>query len=245
MTYIDYLNNFHRWLESNTLPGNSQLLYVKLLDVFNRAGWPKHVQVNNLRIMGMACVSTEKAAISARNTLIESGFITYQKGKKGSPGRYLLSEIHCIQNSTNDSEFDSINDSEFDSTNDSHNKTKNKTKTKTLKESEKRKSAARFSPPSREEIETYCLEADISIDIDHFVDHYTANGWRVGSKPMKDWKAAVRNWKRRDSEFGVSANARNTAKKTTDSSFDVDEFFEAALKRSYGLQEDREWLKKN
>ena len=210
MTYIDYLNNFHRWLESNTLPGNSQLLYIKLLDVFNRAGWPKHVQVNNLRIMGMTCVNTEKAAISARNTLIESGFITYQKGKKGSPGRYILSEIHCFQDSTNDSIYDSINNSIYDSTNDSHNKTKTKTKTKTVKESEQRKSAARFSPPSREEVEKYCLEAGISIDIDRFVDHYASVGWRVNNKPMKDWKAAVRNWKRRENEFGCSSAKQNS-----------------------------------
>lgn len=28
-----------------------------------------------------------------------------------------------------------------------------------------------------------------------FVDYYTANGWKVGKNPMKDWKAAARNWK--------------------------------------------------
>lgn len=240
MTYIDYLNIFFRWLESNTLPGNSQLLYVKLLDVFNRAGWPEHVQVNNLRIMGMTCVGTEKAAISARNALIESGFITYQKGKKGTPGRYFLSEIHCFQNSKNDSVFDSKSDSVFDSKSDSHNKTKTKSKTKTVKESEQRKAAARFSPPSHEEVKSYCLEADISIDIDRFIDYYTSVGWRVNNKPMKDWKAAVRNWKRRDSEFGGAANARNAAKGKAESSFDIDEFFQAALSRSYGTIGEKE-----
>lgn len=31
-----------------------------------------------------------------------------------------------------------------------------------------------------------------------FVDHFESNGWRVGGKtPMKDWRAAVRTWKRR------------------------------------------------
>ena len=28
MTYIDRLNNFNRWLESNALPANSQLMYL-------------------------------------------------------------------------------------------------------------------------------------------------------------------------------------------------------------------------
>lgn len=35
MTYIDYLNDFNRWLESGNLPGGSQLMYFKLLNVFN------------------------------------------------------------------------------------------------------------------------------------------------------------------------------------------------------------------
>ena len=31
-----------------------------------------------------------------------------------------------------------------------------------------------------------------------FMDFYASKGWRVGNQPMKDWKAAVRNWARRD-----------------------------------------------
>lgn len=202
MTYIDYLNNFNRWLESNALPSGSQLLYYKLLDVFNRAGWTKYVQVDNLRIMFMMGVRSEKAAITARNALAEAGFITYQRGKKGYPGKYFLSEIHCFKDSISDSVSGSVSDSVFDSESDSvnasHNKTKKKNKTKTKKESVKRKSAARFSPPARDEIEKYCGENGIAIDVDRFIDHYTANGWRVGRNPMEDWRATVRNWAKRD-----------------------------------------------
>ena len=57
MTYIDYLNDFNRWLESGNLPGGSQLMYFKLLNVFNRAGWPEYVQVDNLRMMLMIGVA--------------------------------------------------------------------------------------------------------------------------------------------------------------------------------------------
>jgi hypothetical protein len=34
------------------------------------------------------------------------------------------------------------------------------------------------------------------------MDHYTANGWRVGRNPMKDWKAAVRQWERNELRGG-------------------------------------------
>jgi hypothetical protein len=36
-------------------------------------------------------------------------------------------------------------------------------------------------------------------EAEKFCDHYDSNGWKVGGKsPMKDWKAAVRNWLRND-----------------------------------------------
>lgn len=58
--------------------------------------------------------------------------------------------------------------------------------------------ATRFVPPTIEEVKDYCLERGNSIDAQHFIDYYTANGWKVGRNPMIDWKAAVRTWERGD-----------------------------------------------
>jgi len=52
----------------------------------------------------------------------------------------------------------------------------------------------RFVPPTIEEVEDYINEKGYRVDARKFVDYYTSNGWRVGKNPMKDWKAAVRNW---------------------------------------------------
>jgi len=52
----------------------------------------------------------------------------------------------------------------------------------------------RFLKPTREEIEAYCRENSYSLDAGRFLDYYEANGWHVGKNPMKDWRAAVRNW---------------------------------------------------
>ena len=54
-----------------------------------------------------------------------------------------------------------------------------------------------FKKPSIEEVESYCLERGNGIDAGHFIDHYESNGWMVGKTKMKDWKAAVRTWERR------------------------------------------------
>lgn len=57
-----------------------------------------------------------------------------------------------------------------------------------------------FVPPTVEEVQAYCYEISASIDPSAFVDYYAAQGWVYGKagKQMKDWKAAVRNWNRRE-----------------------------------------------
>lgn len=52
--------------------------------------------------------------------------------------------------------------------------------------------------PSLDEVITYCEERKNDVDPEKWYDHYSANGWKVGKNPMKDWKAAVRTWERND-----------------------------------------------
>ena len=61
-----------------------------------------------------------------------------------------------------------------------------------------RQPAPRFSPPSISDISDFCREAGITIDVQAFYDFYSSNGWKVGRNNMKDWRAAVRTWARRD-----------------------------------------------
>jgi len=56
----------------------------------------------------------------------------------------------------------------------------------------------RFSPPTVSEVSAYCSERKNSVDAENFVNFYAAKGWVVGKSPMKDWKAAVRTWEKRD-----------------------------------------------
>ena len=56
------------------------------------------------------------------------------------------------------------------------------------------------SPPTLDEVITYCAERHNTIDPYKWHAHYTANGWKVGRNPMKDWRAAVRTWERQQIE---------------------------------------------
>lgn len=50
--------------------------------------------------------------------------------------------------------------------------------------------------PTLQEVSDYCLERNNAIDPNQWYDFYTANGWKVGKNPMKDWKASVRTWEK-------------------------------------------------
>ena len=82
----------------------------------------------------------------------------------------------------------------------------------------------RFTAPTLEEVKEYCSERKNNVDAERFINYYTANGWKVGKNPMKDWKAAVRSWERND--FGKPQTAE------TEHSFDLDDFFNAAVDKS-------------
>lgn len=64
----------------------------------------------------------------------------------------------------------------------------------------------RFVIPTPEEVQDYCNERGNGISGQQFCDFYSSKGWKVGSQPMKDWKASVRTWegKRRETTAPTS-----------------------------------------
>jgi uncharacterized protein YdaU (DUF1376 family) len=62
---------------------------------------------------------------------------------------------------------------------------------------EKNSIATRFEKPKVEEVEAYCAERKNGISAIAFVNHYESKGWKIGTTPMKDWRAAVRTWEQR------------------------------------------------
>ena len=70
----------------------------------------------------------------------------------------------------------------------------------TKKSAPKKQTAQKaFVPPTAEEVSEYCKERKNGIDPQLWIDFYTARGWILNNgKIMKDWKAAVRTWEKRD-----------------------------------------------
>lgn len=58
--------------------------------------------------------------------------------------------------------------------------------------------SSRFVPPTVEEVSEYCCERGNNVDAQCFVDFYSSKGWYVGKSKMRDWKASVRTWERKE-----------------------------------------------
>ena len=74
--------------------------------------------------------------------------------------------------------------------------------------------ASRTRPvPTLEEVEAYCRERGNRVNARRFIDFYSANGWRVGKNPMRDWKATVRSWETNGVDDGRPAPAKKLSEK--------------------------------
>ena len=62
------------------------------------------------------------------------------------------------------------------------------------KDKKRLRACAQFTKPTIDEVKAYCESRRNSVSPQKFIDHYEANGWRVGRNPMRDWHAAIRTW---------------------------------------------------
>ena len=72
--------------------------------------------------------------------------------------------------------------------------------------------AAAFVPPTPDEVTEYARSVGYLLDGASFVDFYESKGWMVGKSRMRDWKAAVRTWRSRESGAGNSVVSSRASK---------------------------------
>jgi|TARA_R100001594_G_scaffold143613_1_gene191780 hypothetical protein len=58
----------------------------------------------------------------------------------------------------------------------------------------------RFKKPTLDDIKNYCILRKNNIDAEAFIDFYESKNWYVGKNKMKDWKACIRTWERRETK---------------------------------------------
>ena len=77
-------------------------------------------------------------------------------------------------------------------------KVKDKDKYKAKEKEKEREREKSFRPPSLDEVTDYCQQRGNTVNPERFIDFYAAKGWMIGANKMRDWKAAIRTWERRE-----------------------------------------------
>lgn len=139
---------------------------------------------------------TREAAVRILKRLTDSGFLT--KGEVMKNGvkfcayqtrdgkSHLVTENHtgCDQKSPNNKEI---------------------YKNNTVPSNAHAREKSSFVAPTVEEVAQFCAERGNGIDAEAFVAFYASKGWKIGTTPMKDWKAAVVTWEKRDAQKAAEA----------------------------------------
>ena len=80
------------------------------------------------------------------------------------------------------------------------------------KDISKKKKITRFIKPTIEEIKAYCDKRKNNIDPEYFFDYNEARGWMLGKTHMKDWKATIRTWDRKEKEKNENSKPKQEPK---------------------------------
>jgi len=94
---------------------------------------------------------------------------------------------------------------------------KNKSKSKSI---EIEKESKRFTPPALEDVKAYISEKGYRVDAESFISFYESKDWMIGKNKMKDWRAAVRTWAKRDTP---TAKVKTAPSAAMSHDYDMDE----------------------
>lgn len=89
MEFSDEMNAFIDWLETNPLEPSAQTLWMHLLVIANKSGYPEWFAVANPLLQAKVGIS-EKSLTKHRNTLVQKGLIEYKNQGKQQAGKYRI-----------------------------------------------------------------------------------------------------------------------------------------------------------
>jgi hypothetical protein len=165
----------------NRLKANTKLMYAEITALCNMNGkcYATNKYFSKLYNVGKGSIS------GYINELVKYGYIeteyTYKEGSKEIENRYIkilkggvLEKHNGVYQETEQN----------NTTNTNNNITYNNKKS--------------FKKPTLVEIDLYCADRKNNVDHLAFYDFYESKNWYIGKNKMKDWKAAIRTWERRE-----------------------------------------------
>ncbi|MBC3803927.1 hypothetical protein GH808_05685 [Acetobacterium fimetarium] len=93
VNFISEITGFYRYVRSNHLSNNAQVLWFHMFCLWNEAGFPDWLQVDGVRMMGMIGVNSRSSLDRTRNELIASGLLVQKSGGHRKPCKYQMARL--------------------------------------------------------------------------------------------------------------------------------------------------------
>ncbi|MDH6309321.1 hypothetical protein M2451_002793 [Dysgonomonas sp. PFB1-18] len=194
MTYIDIINSAWELREQGIISVHEHDLYNYLVHRCNRLNWKNPFNQSTEIICAILGIN-RNAFTSRRNRLQQLGLIKFKEGTaKTRPAQYTL--LCILQDTVKDTHSATLTDTVSYTLDYTLPCTYTKDNTKQDKKEEKKEKEI-LNTPTVEEISIYCNERQNGIDAGVFFDFYQSKGWMIGRNKMRDWRAAVRVWEKK------------------------------------------------
>jgi len=167
----------------NNITANAKLLYAEITALLNINGecFATNKYFSNLYGKSVVTISKWVSELVANGYV--STYYTYKGGTKEIDRRY----IRIIKGGIKENLKRGIKENFKDSISLSKDKHINN-------------KGASFKKPEVNDIKEYCLERNNGIDSETFFDFYESKDWLVGKNKMKNWKACIRTWEKRQNK---------------------------------------------
>lgn len=190
MNSYDLSRNFCDWGFENPdkIKPIHYAIYFFSIEHCNRLGWKEKFGLPSQMVMEAIGVKNWRTYSSGLNDLVDFGFIKIIEKSKNQYSSNIIAIVNFTKAPTK------APTKALDKALSKHS-TKHSQSTVSIDKQETKNNKQRFIVPTLSEVVEYCRQKQINVDCNRFIDFYESKGWMVGKNKMKDWKAAIRNWK--------------------------------------------------
>jgi hypothetical protein len=198
MNYIKQLTAvIMRFTEDDRLNTAHVSLYLALFQLWNMNRFRNPISLNRMDVMKISKIGSRTTYHRCMKELDYWGYLHYipsHNPLKGSRVKMFIFETSSEQ------EIEQVlSQQEVQAVSPSINTIKKIKTTKLQKEG--------FSKPSKEELKSVFTDL---LELEKFFNYYESNGWKIGGRsPMKNWKAAAKNWMLNAEKFNPKIQLSN------------------------------------
>lgn len=208
-------NAYHKMMELKVSP-TERAVYMALFMIWNESGWKKTISVNRQEVMALSGVGSKVTYTNCLKNLDELEFIKYNPSYNPLIGSTIEMYNLCTSNEQVVDKLCTSSGNGSGSGSDTLLKLLNYKTIKLIEDNaslvednlvdwiNNSKKTVSSKPKSVKEVEAYMTEIGYPnslFESQQFFDHYESNGWvrgQNGRTKIKDWKAVVRTWHRRN-----------------------------------------------